>query len=294
MNIMKNKLPIIAFFTLGIIWGINFIYMKWANDYIEPLQIVFLRVLFGFFPVLFYAIYLKVLKLEHLRYSFHFFMMSLLGTSVYYYCFVKSTALLPSGISGALSGSIPIFSFILAIIFIKDERVSIIKIIGLLMGFLGIVLIAKPFESSINNISLEGIFYVVLGSLVVGSSFVYAKIFLSSLKIHFAALTTYQLGFALIVLLVFTSFEDILNIRSNTHILMGTIFILGILGTGLAYIIYYYMIEKLGAVKASSITYIPPIVALIIGSLFIGEKIVLVDIFATLLIFSGVFLINKK
>lgn len=291
---MKKNLPLIAFWILGILWGSNFIYMKYATDYINPIQVVFLRVLFGFIPVLIYATYLRVLKFEHLKYSFHFFIMSLLGTSVYYYCFVKSTSLLLSGVSGALSGSIPIFAFLLAIIFIKEEKVTFSRSLGIIVGFMGVFLIAKPFSSDLSNTNIEGVFYIVLGSLVVGSSFVYAKKYISPLKMHFAALTTYQLGFAVVSLLLVTSFDNMENITKNTHIFLGTIFLLGVFGTGLAFIIYYYIIEKLGAVNAASVTYIPPVVALIIGYLFVGENITLLDIFSTVLIFSGVFLINKK
>jgi len=69
---------------------------------------------------------------------------------------------------------------------------------------------------------------------------------------------------------------------------------LGLLGTGLAYIIYYYIVEKLGAIAASSVTYIPPVVALLIGSLLVGEPIEMVDYAATFLIFFGVFLLKQK
>ncbi len=65
------------------------------------------------------------------------------------------------------------------------------------------------------------------------------------------------------------------------------------MGTGLAYIIYYYLIEKIGAIKASSITYIPPFVALIIG-FFVGEDIKFIDFISCVLILVGVFLINKR
>jgi len=68
---------------------------------------------------------------------------------------------------------------------------------------------------------------------------------------------------------------------------------LGLLGTGVAFIGYYFVIEKLGALKASSITYIPPVVALFIGFFIVGEDIKLLDFVATILIFLGIFLINK-
>lgn len=291
---MYKNLPTIAFWLIGIIWGSNFIYMKWASEYLSASQVVFIRVLFGFIPVFCYALYLKVIKVEHFKYAIHFFIMSLLGTTVYYYFFVKAAALLLSGVNGALSGSIPLFTFILSIIFINEERATFRRFLGIIVGLLGVILIAKPFDANLLQTNINGVIYIVTGSLILGMSFVYAKKFISRLKIHFAALTTYQLGFALLVLTIITDFSNISNILNNTHVFLGAVFGLGLLGTGLAFILYYYLVEKLGAVNASTATYIPPVVALFIGYFFIGENITLVDILATMLIFSGVFLINKK
>ncbi|WP_321469200.1 DMT family transporter [Halarcobacter sp.] len=290
---MQSKSAVAIFLLLGIVWGSNFIYMKWASDFITPLQVVLVRVLFGFIPVLIYALYKKVIKIEHFKYSFHFFMMSLLGTTVYYFFFVKATSLLLSGVTGALSGSIPLFAFLLGIIFLKEEKLDR-RIIGIFIGMLGVIFISKPFDTNLFESNLEGIVDIILGSLIVGSSFVYAKRFLSPLKIHFAALTTYQLGFALITLLFITDLNGLTSITNDTHVFLGSVIGLGLLGTGLAFILYYYLIENLGAIAASSATYLPPVVALIIGYFFIDEDIDLIDCLGTILIFGGVFLVNNK
>lgn len=289
---MKHYMPFIAFLLLGVIWGANFIYMKLASELIEPLQVVFVRVFFGFLPIFIYTLLLRRLKFSHLRYSFHFFIISLLGTTFYYYGFVRGTMLLDSGIAGAISGLIPVFAFLFSFIF-KEERVSGQKLVGIIFGFLGVFIIAKPFANSL-HVSLEGVLYILFGSAVLGSSFVYAKKFIVPLKLHFSALCTYQLGFATLSLALVVNFHNIENITTNTHIFLASILGLGLLGTGLAFIIYYYIIERLGAIQASSATYLPPIVALVIGYFIVGENITFTDLFATMLIFVGVFLVNKK
>ena len=289
-----NRLPIIAFVTLGVIWGSNFIYMKMASQYVSPLQVVFIRVLFGFVPVAIYSVFTKSIKLSHVKYIFHFFVMSILATVFYYFGFVKGSSLLPSGIAGSLSGAIPIFAFILAILFLPEEKASKAKIIGIVTGFIGVILIAKPFDSKLFEANSKGILYMVLGSLSVGASFIYAKKYILPLGIKASALTTYQLGLGLIVLLFITDLSNVNHIYKNLHVAFGVVIGLGLLGTGLAYIIYYYIIEKLGAVVASSVTYIPPIVALLIGVFIVGEKIEFSDYMATFLIFVGVYLINNK
>jgi drug/metabolite transporter (DMT)-like permease len=76
-----KKAPLFAFAFLGLIWGSNFIFVKWATESIAPSQIVLLRVFFGFLPVFFYAISQRALRASHLRYTHHFVVMSLLATA---------------------------------------------------------------------------------------------------------------------------------------------------------------------------------------------------------------------
>ena len=120
----------IAFVTLGVIWGSNFIFMKWAAETIEPDQVALLRVLFGLLPVLAYGVARKVYRRAHLRYVHHFLVMSVLATSLYYFAYAAGTARLPSGIAGALSGAIPLFSFVAAALLLRSERITLQRRLG--------------------------------------------------------------------------------------------------------------------------------------------------------------------
>jgi hypothetical protein len=82
--------------------------MYWDAVYIKAEQIALLRVLFGFVPVLLYAIATKALSWQHARHAHHFIVMSLMATAVYYLFYAKGTVLLPSSVAGMLSGSIPL------------------------------------------------------------------------------------------------------------------------------------------------------------------------------------------
>ena len=93
-----------AFAALGLIWGSNFIFVKWAALSISPSQIVLLRVLFGFLPLLVAALATRALHWRHWRHAHHFLMMSLLATTFYYVAFAKGTVLLLSSVAGMLSG----------------------------------------------------------------------------------------------------------------------------------------------------------------------------------------------
>lgn len=286
-----NRAAYFAFAFLGIIWGSNFIFVKWAAVYITPMQIVLLRVIFGFLPILAYALSQKVLRWQHLKYTHHFIVMSLLATAVYYYAFAKGTALLPSSIAGMLSGAIPLFTFFCAWLFLRQERITALKLAGVVLGFLGVLLIARPWDAS-GNINTAGVIYMLLGSLSIGCSFVYARKFISPLKLPAAALTTYQIGIAMLLLLVVTPFSGMGAVFQDTRAWVGLVVGLGLCGTGLAYISYYFIVDRLGALPASGVTYIPPVVALAIGVIFVGENIGAAEYAAILLIMSGVALLQ--
>ncbi|MDR3452119.1 MAG: DMT family transporter, partial [Rhodoferax sp.] len=288
---MKN-IAYFAFVALGLIWGTNFIFMKWAAVLISPGQIVLLRVLFGFVPILLYALLSRSLRWSHLRHAHHFLVMALLATALYYYAFAKGTSLLLSSVAGMLSVAIPLFTFVASYLFLRDEPLNRRMALGIGCGFVGVLLIAKPWKADASGIDLQGVLYMVMGSLSVGCSFVYAKRFLTQLDISPVALCTYQIGIALAIIAVFTDFHGIGRITSDTRAMVGVSLGLGLLGTGLAYILYYLIVQRLGAVMASGATYIPPLVAILIGTLFAHESLKLGDLLAMAAILGGVYLLQ--
>lgn len=285
------RAAMIAFVSLGVIWGSNFIFMKWATETITPQQVTLLRVIFGLLPVLAYGAARKSLRLSHFRYTHHFAVMAVLATSLYYYAFAAGTARLPSGIAGGLSGAIPLFSFVAAAILLRSERITTLRLIGVVIGFAGVLVLARPWEAA-GSADPQGVGLMLLGSASLGLSFVYAKRFISGLGIPAAALTTYQMGLALLLLLPIVDTTGITDITHDLRASLGLVLGLGLLGTGVAYILYYFIVEQLGALTASGATYIPPVVALVISWLLVGESLSPWDGAAVLLILTGVVILR--
>lgn len=129
---------------------------------------------------------------------------------------------------------------------------------------------------------LAGVLWTLAGTLSVGVSFVYARLFLSPLKLPPLALATWQTGLATLTLLVLTDFTGINAIATDRRAFLGAVVGLGVVGTDGAFLIYYFIIENLGAVWASGATYIAPVVAVIIGAT-VGEKITPSEILALVL-----------
>ena len=187
--------------------------------------------------------------------------------------------------------TIPLFTFVCAFLFLREERITATKAVGVALGFLGVLLIAQPWSVG-GDIEMAGVAWMIAGTFSVGCSFVYARKFVNPLKLPAAALTTYQIGIAMLLLFMVIPVEGIGAVFADDRAWIGLVIGLGLCGTGLAYVAYYHIVENLGALAASSVTYIPPVVALVIGVVFVGEAIQLIGYLAMCLILAGVALLQ--
>lgn len=282
-----------AFMLLGTLWGSNFIYMKWASVFISPGQISLLRVFFGFVPLAILAWRKNVLKFEQLRHLHHFGVMAALATAFSYFTMAKGTALLPSSIAGVLGGSPALFTSVASVVLLRNEKMNGLMVSGVALGMAGIALIARPWDgfASGNAISGQGIMWMLAGSVAFGLSYIYVRRFLVSVNLPSLAIVTWQMGLALGMLLFSTDMTGASRILEDWRATTGLVVGLGLLGTGVAFLLYYYLLDRLGAVAASGAVYVAPVVSLIIGRL-VGERVGALEFVAVLIIFSGLALLE--
>lgn len=285
------RLTYLAFACLGLFWGSNFIYMKWAADLISPAQITLLRVFFGFLPLALVAWKKGVITRAQVRHLPHFLVMAILATAFYYFAIAEGTALLPSGIAGVLGGSISLFTTLATLVFLRSEKPNALMLAGVLIGFAGIVLIARPWQGAAASIDRQGVVWMLSATAILGLSYVYVRRFLSPHALPPLALATWQTGLALLVLFAVTDRTGLAGILSQPHAALGVALGLGVLGTGMAFLIYYHLLQQLGAVAASGATYITPNVALLIGWAA-GEVIGLLEIAAMILVLASIALLQ--
>jgi drug/metabolite transporter (DMT)-like permease len=286
-RVCSLKLTYVAFVVLGILWGSNFTYMKWAAALISPAQITLLRVFFGFLPLVLAALHQGVIDRSQLRHVPHFLVMAGGATAFYYFCVVKGTALLPSGLAGVLGGSIALFTSIFTLLFLRTEKLNWLMAVGVVSGFAGIVLITRPWQGADSPVNLAGVFWMLTGAMTLGLSYVYVRRFLSPANLPPLALATWQVGMALPMLLLLTDFAGMGQILQDWRAAVGVALGLGVLGTGTAFLIYYFLLQELGAVRASGSTYITPIVALAIGWAA-GEEVGMLEVTAVILILASI------
>lgn len=281
----RVKLAIASYIALGVVWGTAFMFMQLAEPYITAGQTTLVRLVFGIIPVLIFGLVTKAIRLEHLRYLHHFLVQGVLAAGLYYYAYAAGTYRLESSVAGVLSGSIPIFASVAALVVFRTERFTARKLTGVLVGAVGVIMLAQPWSAT--EIDVAGVLWMLLGSASLGLSFGYARRFITPLGIPAAATATYQMVVAAAGLAIFIDLDGITAIAEHPGVLLSIGLGLGVLGTGFAFVFYYVAVNGLGALTASTATYIAPVVALLIGVGLLSEPLTPITIFATVLILSA-------
>lgn len=280
---------------LGIIWGTNFLFMKIAVAVVPPLEVAWLRTIFGAVPIAGLALARRSLAPSDLRLAHHFAIMALLANVGPYVFFVIGTSHLPSGVAGVISGAIPFVTAVIVAVALPVERLTRSKILGLGIGFAGILLVA-PLHGAAAHAGVSpliGVGAMLAGSVSYALALVYARRFVAPLKLSPLKLAAYQMLFAVLFLAPFAAPGHWSDLLASKPALLSLVLGLGLVGTGIAFVIYYQLIQTLGAMKAASVYYIPPVVALGVGWTFAGEIISLTQAVGAALVMAGIFYANR-
>ena len=196
-----------------------------------------------------------------------------------------------SGLTAVLFATFPFFVAIYAAFLLRDEKLSAKKILGLLFGFFGIVMIFW------DNLSFSGenIFVGMLGVILSAGFSAYASVRVKRdlYDVEPIAISTYQMGLGTVLLLGSGFLSERLGDFKITYKSIGALVYLAFFGSALAFVTYYWLLKKIEVTKLSLITFITPIVALILGWLIMGEAITIYLLLGTVLVIFGIWLVTR-
>ena len=291
---MKNK-NVLAWFLLlllALIWGSSPIMIKKALVQLGPFEIGALRLSLASLVLM--PFLLKSLNEIKKKDYFILFISGIVGNVIPYFLYPIAQTQIDSATSGVLTSLTPFFALIIGVIFYKLKATKN-NIIGLCVGFLGTsILILFSNSSEGFSADLYGLF-VVAATLLYGINLNLVKYHLKHLKpITITAFSIVSiLPITLYILFAHTEFPSHLKLVNEYLLEFGYVFVLGVLGTSIATLIFYNLIKIKDTVFASMVTYLMPIVAIGFGVLD-GEKINLIQLFGMLLVLLGVFINSKK
>ena len=275
---------------LALIWGSSFILMKRGLEVFDFMEVAALRIVIAFVSLTpFLPQAFKFVKPKH---YFPIVISALLGNGMPAFLFTKAQTELDSSLVGTLNGTVPLFTLILGVYFFSAKP-SKANILGIFMGLLGIVFLA--FSTLKDGFAFNGyIFLVVLATIFYATSINVIKKYLQDLNpASIAALAFLIIGPIAAVYLFNTSFLYQLQTHPDGYKALGYIALLSVLGTSMAAIIFNRLLNRSSAIFTSSITYLIPIVAIFWGVLD-GEIITSYHVLGSVIILSGVYLVNKK
>ena len=259
-----------VFILLGIIWSSSFMWIKIAVQEVGPITLVAFRVLFG----LLFGVAVILIQRVTLPRSFRewspLLLLGISNVAIPFFLISWGEQSIDSGVAAILDATVPLFTILIAHYLLHDDKMTWPKVLGLLIGFAGvIILMSKDIGASFG--SLLGQLAVVLACAFYAGSSVFARRTTENTAGILRSAGPLVSATAIMWLATFF-LERPLKIPTLGITWVALLF-LGILGSGLAFVMSYYLIHEIGPTRTSMVTYLFPLGGVLLGVVFLHEQL---------------------
>jgi len=274
--------------ALGAVWGASFLFMKVLVKETSPLALVEGRLVLGALTVGAVLAWRRQSPLDlSAGWPLRVLLLALLSNIIPFLFISWAVIHIDSGVAAVLNSTFPLFTALFAAALLTGERLTPIRLSGLLLGLLGVIALTGNDLLDVSNASLLGQMAVLAAACSYGFATVYSRSLLRSqdlLSLSGLQLMLGALALAPALLIVDGAKPD----YSLSWEAWGSLIILGVVSTGLAYVVYLHLIATIGSVRASLVGYILPITGLLLGWAVLDESLGLNSILGCALILIGV------
>lgn len=269
--------------AIGIAWGSSFLFIKISAPEVGPITLVFSRLLIA--SLILTPFFITKKNLANIKEDWPaIIFLACINASIPFYLFSRAAIDLNAGTMSVLNGTTPLFAFVIASLWLRLSS-NWIQLIGILIGMIGL-LVFVGYES------LEFSIFAIILCLLASFFYAFSSNFIFKTKqIDATYLASMTLLVATFLVFPFTFLETGLHLNHPSEVLLS-VFLLGFLCTGLAYMGYVVLIKRVGPVKASTVVLIVPISGMLWANIFLGEIITGTMLIGSLLIITGVGLVN--
>ena len=280
--------------ALSILWGGSFFFVEVVVSELPPLTIVLLRVSLAAVSLWLFALLLGLEIPKRLSLWGAFLVMGLLNNVVPFSLIVWGQTTISSGLASILNATTPLFTVVVAGMLLSDERVTPRKLIGVAIGFVGVVLMVGP--SALSGLGADVLAQVaVLGAAL---SYAFAGVYGRRFKaagINPVATAGGQVTASAVVLAPIALYVDRpFDLAPPGMDIWAAIMGLSVLSTAVAYILYFRILASAGATNLLLVTFLIPVSAILLGSLVLGETLGLVHFLGMALIAAGLLAIDGR
>ncbi len=281
----------LLFILLSIIWGSSFILMKIGMQHLTAYQVAAIRILSAGLVMLPFTV--KGWRRVPKNKIAIVIVAGLLGNFFPAFLYCMAEIKIDSALASILNALTPLCAILMGIAFFK-LKITRQKILGVVIGFMGLVLLPFAAEDNISFVNLSYASLVLVATICYGTNVHVVSRFLkemSSIDIASVALSFFIP--ICICILAFSGFFSLPLTQKAISFSILAAFILGALGTALASVWFYMLVKSAGSIFASLVTYGIPFIAVLWGMIF-GETITVMEIGCLFIILAGVYLVNKK
>jgi drug/metabolite transporter (DMT)-like permease len=260
----------LVFILLGAIWSSSFMWIKIAVQEVGPITLVAFRVLFG----LLFGIVVIFIQRAQMPRSFRewspLLLLGITNVAIPFFLISWGEQSIDSAVAAILDATVPLFTILIAHYLLHDDKMTWPKVLGLLIGFAGvIILMSKDIGASVG--SLLGQLAVVLASAFYAGSAVFAR--KTTEDTPGILRSAGPLISATVVMWLATFFVESPIKIPQLGITWVALLFLGVLGSGLAFVLAYYLIHEIGPTRTSMVTYLFPLGGVILGVAFLNESL---------------------
>jgi len=257
------------FLLLALTWGASFLFIKVGLEGLSPAQVVLGRLVTGAAALMVIAAATRQRLPRGVTVWAHLAVVAILLSVVPFLLFAWAEQHVDSGLASIYNATTPMMTMLVALVALPGERPTRAGLAGLAVGFTGVVVVLAPWQGLAGG-TVTAQAACLLATLCYGLAFVYIRRFISPLGLPAVAVTTVQVGIGAVLMLVAAPFVATTPVHLTWPVVLS-VTVLGVAGTGLAYVWNTNVVAGWGATNASTVTYLTPIVGVGLGSAVLGE-----------------------
>jgi drug/metabolite transporter (DMT)-like permease len=284
----------LALLVLALMWGTSYAFIKLGvqDGNLPTFTLIASRLLIGF---VFLATVVAVAR-EPLprnpRIYMHLLVMAVINIVIPFYLITTAERSVDSAIAAIINGAVPLVVILLAALVFHDEPITLGRLIGLLVGYAGVIVIVSPGLATSTGGEVSGELALVGSTISYGIGAVYSRRNMKGLRPMIPAMFQVGFAFAIVSVLAFVN-EQPLGVSWNGDAILAVVW-LGIFGSGAAYLLNFRLLARIGATRTSILAYFLPIIGIVSGALMFQERIDPLVLVGTGLVLGGIALVNGR
>jgi drug/metabolite transporter (DMT)-like permease len=287
-----TRLDWLIFLALGFMWGSSYLFIKLAVDSFGTFTLITLRLLIGA-ALLWFVVLASRTPLPRDRRAYgHLLVMGVINITLPFTLITWAEQSVDSALAAILNSTVPLMVIVIAPLFLLDEPIRLNGLVGLAVGFAGVVLIVSPGLAGAAG-TLPGQLALLGSSLSYAIGNVYARRNVRGLPPMIPAVFQVTVALVIVAVLALALERPWETSRPDLEGWFSVVW-LGILGSGLAYLAYFRLLSRWGATRTSLVAYMLPVVGIVLGFLVRREPIDSTLIAGTALVIAGVALVNGR